>query len=176
MSRTVTAANYFSTSATLSDSLITIRMSNIINAYKAGASGNFFWQITDPNGTTIDQGPPTSNTVLSTSLTFVGGTFQCIHIPIQPAPSLPLAIWSAPTRLLSLRSAQKTKFLREDRLLSPFPTHGPVILLQLRLLSTIPHVHRYLELEVAIWLAVITLNQLILRSQVLLRAFQQLFP
>ena len=57
-------------------------MNNIVNAYKSGASGNFFWQITDPNGTVIDQGPPTTSTASPTSLTFVGGTFQCKNVII----------------------------------------------------------------------------------------------
>ena len=91
--KVVTVANYYSTSATLSDSLITIKMSNIINAYKAGASGNFYWQITDPNGTVIDQGPPTTNTVLSTSLTFIGGSFQCKTYLIQHVESHQPAAW-----------------------------------------------------------------------------------
>lgn len=75
-SRTVTISNYYSTSATLSDSLITITMPLIVNAYIAGACGNFFWQIVNSNGSIIDQGPPAASNYLSTSLTFVGGSFQ----------------------------------------------------------------------------------------------------
>ena len=51
-------------------------MENIINAYKAGASDNFFWQITTSTGTIIDQGPPATNTVFSTAITFSAGQFQ----------------------------------------------------------------------------------------------------
>lgn len=53
-SRTVTVSNYYINSSTVADSLITIRMPSIINAYKAGASDNFFWQITTSDGTVID--------------------------------------------------------------------------------------------------------------------------
>ena len=80
--RTITIANYYKTSSTLADSLITIKMSNIINAYKSGASSNFYWEITDSAGTIIDQGPAASNTLYLTSLTFTGGTFQCKSILI----------------------------------------------------------------------------------------------
>lgn len=75
--RKVIIANYYSTSATLSNTIITIIMPNIINAYKAGNSDNFFWEIRYPNGSIIDQGPATTTNYVSTSLTFLPGTFKC---------------------------------------------------------------------------------------------------
>ena len=107
--RTVTASNYYSTSATLGDGLITIKMSNIVNAYISGPSSNFFWQINDPSGTTIDQGPPATSTTLSTSLNFVGGTFQSKLQETQVVQSHRVETWSAPTDPSPSTSHPKTK-------------------------------------------------------------------
>jgi hypothetical protein len=85
--RKVTITNYYSTSATISNTIITIIMPNIINSYKAGNSDNFFWEIRYPNGSIIDQGPATTTNYVSTSLTFLPGTFKCKFELIQPVPS-----------------------------------------------------------------------------------------
>lgn len=74
--RKITIANYYSSSATLSNSIITIIMPSIINGYKAGNSDNFFWEIRYPNNSLIDQGPATTTNYVSTSLTFLPGTFK----------------------------------------------------------------------------------------------------
>jgi hypothetical protein len=75
--RTVTISKYYQTSATLANPQIIITLPNIVNAYKAGATGNFYWQIADSSGNVIDQGPPAATNYLSTSLTFSPATFQC---------------------------------------------------------------------------------------------------
>lgn len=41
--RTVFVNNYFNTSATLSDNIIIVKMTNIVNAFISGPSGNFYW-------------------------------------------------------------------------------------------------------------------------------------
>jgi len=87
--RKVTIASYYSSSSTLANSLITIIMPKITNAYKAGATDNFFWEIVAPNGSTIDQGPASTTNYVSTSLNFTAGTFQCTssymqHVRFQP--------------------------------------------------------------------------------------------
>lgn len=87
--RKVTIANYYASTATLSNTLITIIMPNIINAYKAGDSDNFFWEIRYPNGSVIDQGPATTTNYVSTALTFLPGTFKCTPIFIQLVPFRP---------------------------------------------------------------------------------------
>ncbi len=75
--KTITITDYYSTSATLSNSQVMITMYNLVNAYKAVASDNFFWQIVNPSGTVIDQGPPINNVIYPTSITFTAGVFQC---------------------------------------------------------------------------------------------------
>jgi hypothetical protein len=85
----VTVGSYYNTASTLASTLITIVMGSIQNAYKSGASSNFFWSIVDPNGIVIDQGPAPSTNYAPTSLTFVGGTFQCKTVSTKPASSPP---------------------------------------------------------------------------------------
>lgn len=41
--RTVFVNNYFNTSATLSDNIIIVKMTSIVNAFISGPSGNFYW-------------------------------------------------------------------------------------------------------------------------------------
>lgn len=106
VAKTITVTDYYSTSSTLSNSLVTITMYNLINAYKAGASDNFFWQITYANGTIIDQGPPINNVIYSTSITFTPGTFTCKCMDIQHVQLVPTELMSAAILLLLLPSLQ----------------------------------------------------------------------
>lgn len=76
--KSITVVDYYSKNTTLSNGMILINVFNLINAYKAGASDNFFWQIIAPNGTVIDTGPAASNSIVMTSITFTPGTFQGI--------------------------------------------------------------------------------------------------
>jgi hypothetical protein len=101
--RKVTIANYYSTSATLSNSIITIIMSNIINVYKAGSSDNFFWEIRYPNNSLIDQGPAPTTNYVSTSLTFLPGTFKGTHSISQDVRYLRMELTFAAQRPLRLR-------------------------------------------------------------------------
>jgi hypothetical protein len=83
--RTITVTDYYAANATLSNPIIQLNVFSLINAYKAGPSDNFYWQIIAPNGTTIDSGPLASNTQVSTSITFTPATFQCTTSTIKPA-------------------------------------------------------------------------------------------
>lgn len=124
--RKVTIGSYYSTSATLSNTIITIIMPNIINAYKAGSSDNFFWEILYPNGSVIDQGPAATTNYVSTSLTFLPGTFKCKFGLTQPAPSQPME----PTSEVHLHSPSPclptTRSPQEDKSLSLFLPFGLV--------------------------------------------------
>lgn len=83
--KTITITDYYSSNTTLSNGLLIIKVYNLINAYKASLSDNFLWQILAPNGSTIDQGPPSINSVLTTGITFTPGTFQCTSTIIKHA-------------------------------------------------------------------------------------------
>jgi hypothetical protein len=83
--KTITITDYYASSTTLSNGIILINVFNLTNAYKAGASDNFFWQIVAPNGTIIDTGPVASSTLVTTSITFTPSAFQCTPASIQPA-------------------------------------------------------------------------------------------
>ncbi len=83
--KTITITDYYSTSSTLSNSQVLITMYNLVNAYKAGASDNFFWQIVNPSGVVIDQGPPINNVIYTTFITFTAGTFKCNSLNMQHA-------------------------------------------------------------------------------------------
>lgn len=91
VSRLITITDYYASSSTLSNKVINLNVQNVINAYIAGASGNFFWQIVNPNGTVIDQGPSAASNVWSTSITFTSGTFQCNDLYSQHASQLLVA-------------------------------------------------------------------------------------
>lgn len=75
--KTITIPDYYSTSSSLSNTALLITVTNLINAYKAGESDNFYWQIVAPNGTYLGEGPPVTNTVFKTSIIFTSGTFSC---------------------------------------------------------------------------------------------------
>lgn len=75
--KTITVTDYYSSTASLSNTQITFTVNNVVNAYKSGASDNFFWQILAANSTTVEQGPPISNTVYSTKITYTAGSFKC---------------------------------------------------------------------------------------------------
>lgn len=75
--KTITITDYYATNSTLSNGVLLINVFNMINAFKAGPSDNFYWQIVAPNGTIIEDGPVPSNTLVSTSITFTPGTFSC---------------------------------------------------------------------------------------------------
>jgi hypothetical protein len=68
--------DYYSTNATLGNGVIVINVFNLINAFKAGPSDNFLWQIVGPTGTVIDTGPSTGS---GTSITFTPNNFQGNH-------------------------------------------------------------------------------------------------
>jgi hypothetical protein len=75
--RKVTVSRVYTNSSNLGNATIIIIMLNIVGAFKAGPTGNFFWEILYPNGSTIEQGPDTTTNAVSTSLNFNPGTFQC---------------------------------------------------------------------------------------------------
>lgn len=81
--KTITITDYYSTSSTLTTNQIIINVYNLINAYKAGPSDNFYWQIVSPNNTVIDQGPAINSNVYSTSITFTAGQFICNNVIIK---------------------------------------------------------------------------------------------
>lgn len=74
--KTITIPDYYSTSTTLGNAAVSITVNNLINAYKAGESDNFYWQIVAPNGTYLGEGPPVTNTVFKTSIIFTPGVFS----------------------------------------------------------------------------------------------------
>jgi len=81
--RQITITDYYSTSSTLSNKLLNIDVDNVINAYIAGQSGNFFWQIVNANGSVIDQGPSAASNQETTGIMLTAGTFQCNIFLIQ---------------------------------------------------------------------------------------------
>lgn len=95
--KTIYITDYYASNSTLSNGVILINVFNLINAYKAGPSDNFYWQIVAPDGTTLGVGPAQSNTQVITSITFTPGTFTCNPTIIQPAPSAPTKPVSAAT-------------------------------------------------------------------------------
>lgn len=108
--KTITVTDYYSSSALLSNTQITFNVNNVVNAYKAGASDNFFWEIVAPNATTIEQGPPISNTVYSTKIIYTAGSFQCKESTIQLARLVLAELMSAVSRPLSLNLRQPIPF------------------------------------------------------------------
>lgn len=84
--RTVSITDYYAGDSTLADRILSIRMDNIINGFRAAASDNFEWTLNLPNNTVLDKGPPATNTQFSSSLTFTASTFQCKHFSIKPVP------------------------------------------------------------------------------------------
>lgn len=74
--KTITIPDYYSTSTTLGNTVVAITINNLINAYKAGESDNFYWQIVAPNGTYLGEGPSVTNTVFKTSIIFTPGVFS----------------------------------------------------------------------------------------------------
>jgi hypothetical protein len=112
--KTITVTDYYASNSTLSNGVILINVFNMINAFKAGASDNFYWQIVAPNGTTIDAGPVSSNTQVITSIDFTPGTFSCNFTFIQPAPSAPTRPVSAATPPSRSPSSPQTPFPSVD--------------------------------------------------------------
>ena len=109
--RTVTVNNYYSSSSSVSDSNIVITMPSIVNAYKSGTTDNFYWSITQADGTLIDQGPAVNTNFLNTALTFTGGIFTCTSLVTQPAPSRPPTPTSRPRPLSPSASSPRTPSL-----------------------------------------------------------------
>lgn len=80
--KTITVTDYYSSSSSLSNTQLTFTVDNVVNAYKAGASDNFFWEIVAPNATIFEQGPPISNTVYTTKIIYTAGSFLCKRLVI----------------------------------------------------------------------------------------------
>jgi hypothetical protein len=92
--KTITVTDYYSTNATLGNGVIVINVFNLINAFKAGPSDNFLWQIVGPTGTVIDTGPSTGS---GTSITFTPNNFQGNHQFMQLARRVQVEPLSAAT-------------------------------------------------------------------------------
>jgi hypothetical protein len=125
-SKTITISDYYATSATLANTLITVNIYNLINAYKAGASDNFQWKLYAPNAAQpFETGPDVTNTVYSTSISFTAGTFQCNPPPTQPAPSRLPEPTSAATRPSTSPSSPTIPSPPQDSWCSPSRPTGP---------------------------------------------------
>lgn len=122
--KTIFITDYYATNSTLNNGAILINVFNLINAFKAGPSDNFYWQIVAPNGTTLGVGPVPSNTQVSTSITFTPGTFRCNPTIIQPAPSAPTRPASAASPHSRLPSCLQTPFPSVDSWLWSFQRPG----------------------------------------------------